>query len=41
LTWLQRHLGHSTLNVTVGIYGHLERAARKREAAQMEGVFGV
>jgi integrase len=41
LTWLQRHLGHSSLNVTVGIYGHFEKAARKREAAAMEGVFGV
>jgi integrase len=28
-------------NVTVGIYGHVERAARKREAAAMERVFGV
>jgi integrase len=41
LTWLQGHLGHSSLNVTVGIYGHFGRAARKREAAAMEGVFGV
>ncbi len=41
LTWLQGHLGHSSLQVTVGIYGDWERAARKREAAAMEGVFGV
>jgi integrase len=41
ITWLSRHLGHSTLKVTTDIYGHWERAERRREARQMEGVFGV
>lgn len=41
ITWLSRHLGHSTLSVTTDIYGHWERAARKAEAARMAGVFGV
>jgi integrase len=41
ITWLSRHLGHSSLNVTTDIYGHWERAERKREAALMEGLFGV
>lgn len=41
ITWLSRHLGHSSLKVTTDIYGHWERAERKREAALMEGVFGV
>jgi integrase len=41
ITWLSRHLGHSSLNVTTEVYGHWERAERRREAAMMEGVFGV
>jgi maleamate amidohydrolase len=41
ITWLSRHLGHSSLSVTTEIYGHFERAERKREVAMMEGVFGV
>ncbi len=41
ITWLSRHLGHSSLKVTTDIYGHFERAERKREAELMEGVFGV
>ena len=41
ITWLSRHLGHSTFNVTTDVYGHWERAERKRETALMEGVFGV
>lgn len=41
ITWLSRHLGHSSLKVTTDVYGHWERAERKREAALMEGVFGV
>jgi len=40
ITWLSRHLGHSSLAVTTETYGHWERAERKREAAMMEGVFG-
>jgi integrase len=41
ITWLSRHLGHSTLKVTTDIYGHWEAAERRREAQQMQGVFGV
>jgi integrase len=41
ITWLSRELGHSSLKVTTGIYGHWERDVAKREAAKMEGVFGV
>ncbi len=41
ITWLSRHLGHSSLKITTDVYGHWEAAERKREARQMEGVFGV
>ncbi len=41
ITWLSRHLGHSSLKVTSDVYGHWERAERRREAELMEGVFGV
>jgi integrase len=41
VTWLSRHLGHSTLKVTTDIYGHWERAERKLQAAKMEGVFPI
>ncbi len=41
ITWLSRHLGHSSLKVTTDVYGHWERAERKREAELMAGVFGV
>ena len=41
ITWLFRHLGHSSLKVTTDIYGHWERAERKIQAAKMEGAFPV
>jgi integrase len=41
ITWLSRHLGHSSLAITSETYGHCEAAERKREAELMEGVFGV
>jgi integrase len=41
ITWLSRHLGHSSLKVTTDIYGHWERAERKLQAAKMEGVFPI
>lgn len=41
ITWLSKHLGHSSLKVTTDVYGHWERAERKREAELMEGIFGV
>jgi integrase len=39
MSWLSRHLGHSTLAVTSEIYGHLERSARRREAEGMSAAF--
>jgi hypothetical protein len=39
ITWLSRHLGHSSLKVTTDIYGHWERAERKLQAAKMENAF--
>ena len=39
--WLSKHLGHSSLDVTANVYGHFEKATRKREAEAMAGVFGV
>lgn len=41
VTWLSRHLGHSSLKVTTDIYGHWERAERKLQAAKMENAFPV
>jgi integrase len=41
ITWLSRHLGHSSLKVTTDIYGHWERAERKLQAAKMENAFPV
>jgi integrase len=41
MSWLSRHLGHSSIQVTDGVYGHWESAARKAEIAGMAGVFGV
>lgn len=39
--WLSKHLGHSSLDVTSGVYGHFEKATRQREAQAMAGAFGV
>jgi integrase len=41
LTWLSRHLGHGSLKVTSDIYGHFERAERRKQAAKLEGAFAV
>lgn len=41
MTWLSKHLGHSSLIVTSTVYGHWESEERKREAREMDGVFGV
>jgi integrase len=41
ITWLSRHLGHSSLKVTSDVYGHWERAERRRQAELMAGGFGV
>lgn len=34
--WLQRQLGHSTITVTNDLYGHFERAGRRREVEKVE-----
>ena len=39
--WLSKRLGHSSLDVTSNVYGHFEKATRRREAEAMAGVFGV
>lgn len=41
LGWLQRHMGHESLAITNGIYGHFGAAARKAEVGKMEGAFNV
>ena len=41
ITWLSRHLRHATLEITASTYGHWERAEQRKQAEQMEGVFGV
>lgn len=41
VTWLSRHLGHSSLKVTSDVYGHFERAERKRQTKRLEGAFTV
>jgi integrase len=41
ITWLSRHLGHSSLKVTTDVYGHWEAGERRKEAELMQGVFGV
>jgi len=41
ITWLSRHLGHSSLKVTTDVYVHWERAERKAQAARLEGAFGI
>ena len=41
ITWLSRHLGHSSVQVTTGVYGHWERGERRKQAQQLTGAFGV
>jgi integrase len=41
LTWLSRHLGHSSTAVTDEVYGHWSRAARKRAMERLAGAFSV
>lgn len=38
--WLSKHLGHWSLDGTSNVYGHFEKATRRREAEAMAGVFG-
>ena len=35
--WLSEHLGQSSLDVTSNVYGHFEKATRRREAEAMAG----
>jgi integrase len=41
LTWLSRHLGHSSTAVTDRVYGHWSRAARKRAMERLADAFVV
>jgi len=41
LTWLSRHLGHSSTAVTDRVYGHWSRAARKRAMERLADAFTV
>jgi integrase len=41
LTWLSRHLGHSSTMITDTVYGHWARAARKLQAAKLNGAFAI
>ncbi len=41
LTWLSRHLGHSSTAVTDRVYGHWSRAARKRAMERLANAFAV
>jgi integrase len=41
LTWLSRHLGHSTTAVTDQVYGHWSRTARKRAMEKLADAFNV
>jgi integrase len=41
LTWLSRHLGHSSTMVTDVVYGHWSRASRKAQTEKLAGAFGV
>ncbi len=40
ITWLSKHLGHRKLEITASS-GHWERAEQRKQAEQMECVFGV
>jgi integrase len=43
LEWLSRHLGHSSIAVTDSHYGHMSKAAHRRQidALVEAGAFGV
>ncbi len=41
ITWLSRHLGHSSLAVTEGVYGHWSQEAARAEVHELEGAFNV
>ena len=41
LTWVQRQLGHSSVTLTVDVYGHWSRSSEKAQAAKLADVFPV
>ncbi len=41
MSWVSRQLGHSTIVITIGTYGHWERGERRKQAALLEDAFTV
>ena len=41
LAWVSRHLGHSSIAITDGVYGHFEREASKRQIEALASAFSV
>src|SRR5205814_7817448 len=41
ITWVQRQLGHSSVTLTVDVYGSWARSAEKAQAERLEAAFPV
>jgi integrase len=41
ITWVQRQLGHSSITLTVDLYGEWSRAAQKAQAEKLAGAFNL
>jgi integrase len=41
IDWVQRQLGHSSITLTVDVYGGWERKAEKAEAEKLDGAFSL
>ena len=41
ITWVQRQLGHSSITLTVDLYGHWARSAEKAQAEKLDAAFPV
>jgi integrase len=41
ITWISKRLGHASIGITLSVYGHFERAARREQAAKLAGAFSV
>jgi integrase len=41
ITWVSQQLGHSTITLTVNVYGHWARSAEKAQAKKLKTVFPV
>ena len=39
ITWVQKQLGHSSITLTVDVYGGWARSAEKSQADRLEGAF--